>query len=79
MYMEVQCSMEPVLEMNFFIKSNSWIYFYIVLNKNLPVKTKFDWSCVRGPVLLVGIVELINLYGEEKLCIDSNMTVSLWS
>jgi hypothetical protein len=37
-------------------ESNSWIYFYIILNKiwkNLLIRLKFYWSLVEGPVLSV--------------------------
>jgi len=36
-------------------KSNCWIYFYIVLNKNknLLVRTKFYWNWAGGMVLIV--------------------------
>ena len=41
---------------NYWSESNSWIYFYIILNKNwkkLLVQTKFYWSSADGPVYIV--------------------------
>jgi len=47
------------LKMNILIywsKSKSWIYFYIVLTRNLQVRKKFYWSWARGPVCIVRTV-----------------------
>jgi hypothetical protein len=44
-------------------ESNSWIYFYIVLNKNLPVQTKFYWSWARELVLIMTVTRIFYTMG----------------
>ena len=65
---EVSLLIITVFEMkiwNYWSGSNSWIYFYIVLNKNwknLLVWTKFYWSWAGGPVLILSTTRWKNVH-----------------
>ena len=73
-------------------ESNSWIYFYIVLNKMwiffLLVWTKFYWSWDGGPVLTLWGLQIVywicwnNRYGKQQYTItalERDQYEVLWS
>jgi hypothetical protein len=74
-----------VLEIKIWIywsESNSWIYFYIVLKKNVLVKTKFHWSWAGEQVLIVRTAMVWvhwSWAGEQVLILRTAMVWVHWS